>query len=323
MLKIILYMRSRYILSLLLLFFSLSVCTSSSAQDAFREYVEPDGWSIGINAGLSDLWGDVGTKSIIQHYTNGHYFDKVAVLAGMFGRYTIHPCLAVRLQANYGALYATDKWNYNLASKATTEGDDAYQRYARAQNVKDDVFEGTLLFELTIFRINPESKRANKRGQPYIAAGFTYFNFTPYSTVGDGGTWVKVRPLDLEGQGWGAGYPKQFKSWQPAIPLAIGYRWDLGQHLNFGIEYMYRYTFTDYLDGVSGKYVDPTLYAKHLSPGNAAIAPLVADKGYYAGLEQPNAAGNLRGNPSNKDSYSTVGFTLYYKINTSTRRWWR
>src|SRR5690606_1098727 len=28
-------------------------------------YVEPPGWSLGVNFGLTDLWGDVGTKTIV------------------------------------------------------------------------------------------------------------------------------------------------------------------------------------------------------------------------------------------------------------------
>ncbi len=316
-------MRPRYILSLLSVCCCLSFCNISFAQNAYREYIEQDGWSIGMNAGLSDLWGDVGTKSFITHYTNSKYFDKVASMGGLFGRYTIHPCLAVRLQANYGTLYATDKWNYDAATSVQLQGEDPYQRYARAQNAKVYMFEGSLLFELDLLRINPESKRAAKRGQPYLALGFAYFHFNTYSTVGDEGRWVAVRDLHLEGQGWGPDYPKQYRPWQPAIPIALGYRWDLGEHLNFGIEYMYRKTFTDYLDGVSGKYVDQKEYAMHLAPDDAVNAQYVSDKGYYLGLQQPNAKGNMRGNPSNKDAYSTLTLILYYKINTNTRKWFR
>ena len=315
-------MRSRSIRSLMVLCISMVIGHTAVAQDAHREYLDPDGWSIGTTVGLSDLWGDVGTKSFMTHYTNSKYFDKVAFIGGMIGRYNIHPCLAVRFTLNYGSLYATDKWNYDAAKVATSQGQDAYQRYARAQNVKDNVFEGTVLFELDPFRMNPESRRANKRGQLYLALGIGYMHFTPYSTVGDGGTWVKIHDLELEGQGWGGSYPKQFNLWQPIIPFGFGYRWDLGQHLNLGFEYLYRYTFTDYLDGVSGKYVGSAAYSAHLSEHDAALAANVADKGYYMGLSGPNAAGNMRGNPSNKDSYSTISIVFFYKVPLRTRKWW-
>lgn len=317
-------MQARFTHYLLALCMCMAVGYTSSAQDAHRLYVEPDGWAIGTNFGMSDLWGNVGTQSVVDHYTNSKYFDKVAFMGGIFGRYSVHPCLGIRLQANYGTLYATDKWNYDAVKGhgSPLEGSDYYQRYARAQNALDDVFEGTVLFELLPKRMNPESKGASKRGQPYIAAGFSYFHFVPYSTVGASSTWVKTYDLDLEGQGWGTTYPKQYSLWQPAIPLAIGYRWDMGQHLNLGIEYMFRYTFCKYLDGVSGKYVGPQAYAEHLSPGKAALAEEVADKGYYEGLEPQNGAGNLRGNPGYTDKYSTLSITFYYKVHTRNPKWW-
>lgn len=276
-----------------------------------------------MTVGMADLWGNVGTQSPLEHYTNSKYFDKVTFMGGMFGRYSIHPCLSVRMQLAYGTLYATDKWNYDLAKKATSEGQDAYQRYARAQDAKDDVFEGLGLFEFLPRRFNPESRKAEKRGQPYIGLGLGYFHFVPYSTVGTSSNWVKTYDLHLEGQGWGAGYPPNYSLWQMAVPIALGYRWDLGEHINLGIEWMLRYTFCKYLDGVSGKYVGAQAYAAHLTESNAALAELVADKGYYLGLEQPNAAGNARGNPGYDDKYSTISITFAYKVDTRTKRWWR
>jgi hypothetical protein len=306
------------------LLISIAICHTASAQDASRIYIEPTGWSIGTDVGMSDLWGDVGTKSFIDHYANSKYFNKVTAMGGMFGRYTVHPCFALRYMFNYGSLYATDKWNYDKAKVATDQGSDAFQRYARNQDAKAVIFENTLLMEFTPFRMNPESKKAHKRGQVYLAAGVAFFHFEPYSTVAGSQTWVKTYELDLEGQGFGAGYPPKYSLWQFGIPLAIGYRWDLGKHLNLGIEYMYRMTFTDYLDGVSGKYVSSAAFQEHLSPKNAILAEQVADKGQYAvpELEGPNIPGNARGNPGNKDAYSTITITFYYKVHNATRQWW-
>ncbi len=317
-----LYMQARFIRNLLVLCMSIAICYTASAQNAARDYVEPDGWSLGTNIGLSDMWGSVGTKSVIDHYTNSKYFDKVAFIGGIFGRYTIHPCLAVRFLVNYGSLYATDKWNYDKAKGSTNQGTDAYQRLARNQDARDFIFEPAALFELDPFRFNPESKSAMRRGQPYIAAGIAYFHYEPYSTAGNTGAWVKTYNLDLEGQGFGAGFPPKKSLWQPAIPLAIGYRWDIGQHLNLGIEYMYRMTFTKYLDGVSDKYISTSDYAAHLSPHDAALAESVADKEALTGLGQTNAAGNTRGGGKN-ESYSTISIVFYYKVATNNRRWWK
>ena len=287
-------------------------------------YIERKGWSIGSQFGMSDLWGDVGTKSPIDHYTNSKYFNKVTFMGGLMGRYTFHPCFAVRLEMNYGSLFATDQWNYDLA-KGTggigSGGSDAVQRYVRNQNAKDVMVEGMTLFEFTPGRVSPENEIAHKRNQPYIAAGIAIFHYTPYSTVGLSPHYVQTYNLDLEGQGWGSGYPPKQSLWQPAIPLAIGYRWDVGEHLNLGVEFMYRYTFTDYLDGVSGKYVSQAAYNAHLSPANAILADEVADKAQYATNPVTPSTG-VRGNSSNNDSYSTISFTIFYKINTKRKEWW-
>jgi hypothetical protein len=316
------YMQARFIRNLLVLCMSIAISHTTSAQNAARDYVEPDGWSLGTNLGMSDLWGSVGTKSVIDHYSNSKYFDKVAFMGGVFGRYTIHPCLSVRLMLNYGTLYATDKWNYDKGKNSADQSTDAYQRLARNQDAKDIIFEPGVLFELDPFRFNPESRGAMKRGQPYIALGITYFHYTPYSTAGNTGSWVKTYDLDLEGQGFGAGFPPKKPLWQLGIPLAIGYRWDIGQHLNLGIEYMYRLTFSKYLDGVSGTYISKADFAAHLSAHDATAAEVVADKEIYTGLGLPNAAGNTRGGGKN-ESYSTIGITFYYKIATNNRRWWK
>ncbi len=288
-----------------------------------RVFVEPDGWSIGTNFGMTDMWGDVGTKGPVDHYTNSKYFDKVAFMGGMFGRYSFHPCFAVRLMLNFGSLYATDAWNYDgVKGDNLLEGKDYVQRYLRAQTAKSIVIESSALLEYTPRRFNIKGK-AFKRRQPYIAAGLAIFHYTPYSTVGKSTTFVKTYDLALEGQGWGGSYPKLNSRWQPGIPLAIGYRWDLGDHLNLGIEYMYRMTFFDYLDGVSGKYVSAFEFNQNLGPNEAKMAIQVADKQIYSNNSLPNKPGTLRGNPGNNDAYSTFTITFSYKVPSRHRIWWQ
>jgi hypothetical protein len=306
----------------------LSICLvviasySSFAQDASRIYVEPTGWSIGTNFGMTDLWGDVGTNTFVDHYTNSKYTDKLAFMGGMFGRYTIHPCLAIRGALNYGTVFATDAWNFDKAVLSSSQGDDAYQRYARHQVAKSDIFESSLMFEFTPRRFNPESWRAHKKGQMYLGLGLGYFHFTPYSQSGLSTKWVATYDLHVEGQGFGAGYPPNYKQWQLCIPMTIGYRWDIGKHLNIGVEYCYRKTTTDYLDGVSGKVIDSKVYLKHLSASQASTASQIQDRGYLFGLQQPAQVGDLRGNASNKDAYSSINITFYYKVFVRTSEWW-
>ena len=316
-------MHARFSRILLVFCICIAISVATKAQNASRIYIQPDGWSIGTDIGTTDLWGDVGTKSVTAHYTNSKYTDKICFMGGMFGRYSVHPCIAVRMMLNYGVLYATDKWNYDAVKAAggsLTVGTDAVQRYLREQNAKDQVVEGSVVAEFTPFRMNPEKKSAGRRGQLFLGAGVGIFHFTPYSTVGASTTFVKTYDLHLEGQGWGGSYPPQYSLWQPCIPLVIGYRWDIGKHLNLGVEFMYRYTFTKYLDGVAGNYIDPPAFYTHLSPQQAALAESVADKEQYFNNQPPNQAGNLAGTLIN-DQYSSLTITFSYKIFAAQRFW--
>lgn len=315
-------MRARHIRNLFIFLLTSACTTASYAQDAWRVFLEPDGWSIGTNFGTTDLWGDVGTKTIIDHYVNSKYFDKMVFMGGMFGRYTIHPCLGVKFGLNYGTLYATDEWNYDKMLFATTQGQDAYQRYARQQKSKTNIIEGNLMLEFSPLRFNPEARRANRKGTLVVGVGLGYFHFTPMSTVGQGDKFINIYNLHVEGDGFGSGFPPSYSLWQFCVPMDIAWRWDLGKHINLGIEFMYRKTFTDYLDGVSGKYIDKNEYIKHMSAADATDAQLVADKAYYHNLAQPNVAGNIRGNSADKDGYSSISVTLYYKVLSKQPKWW-
>ena len=317
-------MNARIFCSLIVLCLCLVISPVAKAQDASREFIEPTGWSIGFSTGLSDLWGDVGTQSIVDHYTNPKYFDKVAFLGGIYGRYAFSPAFAVRLSANVGALFATDAWNKEAAKKAKFQGDDAFQRYTRNQTAKDQIFESTVMMEISMLRFNYESKSAHRRGQPVLLAGIGIFHYNPQSTVGNTPNWVNTYQLSLEGQGFqGYGtFPAKYSLWQPCIPLGFAYRWDVGRHLNIGMEYIWRMTLTDYLDGVSGKYISYTDFTNHLPGTQPITAYNTMDKSYFSGLSAPATPGSLRGNPSNNDSYSTFTISIFWKIQSANHGWW-
>jgi len=314
-------MRTKIIRNILTLCISALVTPAAvKAQTAMRLDV-PDSWSLGVTTGMSDLWGDVGTKSVIDHYNNSSYSSNIHLMGGIFTRYSVCPAFAIRLSANFGTLYATDAWNKSEAEKAPTQNSDAFQRYERNQDAKDYVWEGNLLFEFNPLRLNPESKISHRSGQPFIFAGIGVFHYTPYSSLD--GQWIKINDLHLEGDGWKfPGAPASINYTQLCIPLGIGYKFDIGPHLNLGLEYMYRLTFTDYLDGVSGKYIDPKYFSENLSPEQAAQATALANKTNLIVENSGVGPGDYRGNPSNKDSYSTISIIFYYKVKNHHIPWY-
>lgn len=326
-------MRKKLLRSIITLCLGLSGAALSTAQTnrlyRMPEYVEPPGWSVGTNFGMSDLWGDVGTKSPIDHYNNDKYWSSPKFMGGLYARYTAHPAVALRLGVNYGTLYASDNFNDTKAKKAASVEDDSYQRYLRNLNVKTNVWEGQFLFEINPRRFNVRSHGAGSHFQPYLLLGVSGFHFKTKGEITDqtngSDQWVPLDKLNLEGQGGTfEGAPKKYSQWQMNVPLGLGIRWDIGRQLGLGVEYMYRYCFTDYLDNVSANYVDPSYYKANLNNenGDAARATLLADKSFEKDQSIKHAAGEKRGNPAVKDGYSTISINFFYKIKTRKTPWW-
>jgi len=330
-------MRKTIIRSILTLVISTAAMHAANAQLGFsKEYVEPPGFSVGFNIGLLDLWGDVGTKSPIDHYANDEYWKKTHYMGGIFVRYSASPALAMRLGVNYGMLYANDNWNYTKVKKAESIEDDAYQRFLRNQKVRANTWEGSFVFEVSPRRFNYQSKGAMKRFQPYLLFGVAAYHFRPQAEYitksGANKGWVDLYDLHLEGDGFikkpgvpdGAfeKAPQSYQLWQLAVPLGLGVKWDIGRQLGLGIEYEYRYCFTDYLDNVSDKYIDPSYYNYYLSAQNAALATEMQDRSWLIDPNAHHTPGEQRGNPSVKDAYSTLSITFYYKIKNRKSPWW-
>ena len=319
-------MRKKLLRSLLVIGIS-ATTLSAIAQPAIpRNYVEHPGWSLGANFGLSDLWGDVGTQGLVDHYMNDRYYQKPHFMGGMFMRYSGHPSLALRFNLNYGTLYANDDWNINKAREAASIEDDAYQRYLRNQDARANVWEGTFMVEIMPLRFNSETRMAQRSMQPYIAIGAGGFHFRPQTSLIDPNTgrkkWVYTKDLRLEGEGIEGSGATQTSLWQVCVPMGIGLRWDVGNSMNIGVEWMYRMTTTDRLDNVSSYYVSPDYYDRYLSPEDAAIAKQVYDKSKFVEPGVTNAPGSVRGNKDILDGYSTFSFTIMYRLETNKIPWW-
>ena len=71
-----------------------------------------------------------------------------------------------------------------------------------------------------------------------------------------------------------------------------------------------RFTFTDYLDDVSGNYYDN----QTLSEYRGAVVARLADKS-----ETTHLAGTGRGNSTTKDFYSFAGLVITYKFGNTDR----
>ncbi len=260
---------------------------------------------------LGDLGGHqgVGTPFLKDYNMNATKLSWGIYLAA-------HPneLLGFRLSANFGSVEGDD--NY-----IKPHGGEEEARLARNLDFKSNITEGTFMVELyptVLFEDQPTELSGRLR--PYGVIGIGLFHFNPMGTYVNPGNlqseWVYLRPLHTEGEGFPE-YPdrKEYNLTQMNIPMGVGLKYYVSEKVNLSVELLYRKTFTDYLDDVSTKFVDPSLFYAHLAAGDAQIAAAMANKSPLQGI--PGSAynpGDKRGDPTQKDAYFTFGLKLGVRL---------
>jgi hypothetical protein len=100
---------------------------------------------------------------------------------------------------------------------------------------------------------------------------------------------------------------------QISIPWGGGLEWLPDEDVRVGVCAMFRKTFTDYLDDVSGKYAPKTLLLEKF--GSKSVALAYRGNLVPGGNTQYPEEGTPRGNPSNKDVYYFFGAYLKFRFN--------
>ncbi|HIA13207.1 MAG TPA: hypothetical protein EYN69_14245, partial [Flavobacteriales bacterium] len=85
------------------------------------------------------------------------------------------------------------------------------------------------------------------------------------------GKWEALQPLGTEGQGVILGL-KQYNRVQAQLSSGLGFYYTFKRKWRLGWELGTRWTFTDYLDDVSTRYVDPALLQDGTPTGDMAAA---------------------------------------------------
>ena len=152
--------------------------------------------------------------------------------------------------------------------------------------------------------------------QGYLFVGIGGFYYNPQAKYR--GNWVNLQPLGTEGQGL-AGGPKKYSRVSICIPYGIGGKYAINKEWAVGLELGIRKTFTDYIDDVSGVYYDNN--AIFLAKGETAAA--LADPsllnypeelGGNSTIFRQTAAGQQRGDQTDKDAYMFLNVTVSYKV---------
>jgi hypothetical protein len=258
-----------------------------------------------LNAQDSEVGLIIGTSGYSGDLTpNTNYLStgqRHAAL-GIFLRKDLNRFTAVRGTFTYGKL----------------SGDDAKSNIEGVQN-RNLSFQSNLLELSLVGEINPlGTNSTGRRLQPYLYGGIAVFHFKPEANYN--GQLVELQPLGTEGQGM-EGFDKPYKLTQISIPLGAGVKYQITERINIGVDVGVRKTFTDYLDDVSGTYVN----YNDLLAGNGQVA---AGLGNRSGELNPEGnipaivpTGTQRGNSLKDDWYFTAGVTVGYKFSTRTRNY--
>ena len=262
---------------------------------------------------------------------------------GNFG-YRFHQNFAVRGGLNWGRIKGDD-----FTSDPFGEASSA--RYARNLSFRNDITELNVGVEYYIFPAYT-GWRTRPRMNGYIFVGIAAYHHSPKGKVpqydyqanetttplGNGGEWVKLQPLGTEGQFLEGSSVEPYGEFQLSIPIAIGLRMSLPGPFDAGIEFGYRFLFTDYIDDVSGSYVDLDRFDDPLARimSDRSSEPIavwneetrastlnIGQRNYESGDSYmanidlgAGVDGSIRGNPDQKDMIFMTSLKLTYILGT-------
>jgi hypothetical protein len=250
----------------------------------------------GVNAQVNELGLTIGGTYYLGDLNPTRHFPRDTKLAGgIIFRHNITDRWALRLQGLYGTLQA-----YDSDSKDTLQ-------LIRDLHFRSRLFEASLLVEVNFFKYRSKDKDS-RRWTPFVFGGLCYFRANPQAQLDD--TWYDLQPLGTEGQGTTARPGSEtYKVDQIAVPFGAGLKFNLGK-VDVQLEWGMRRTGTDYIDDVSGTYVDNDLLAFE----NGPLAALLADPSGIDDIPGLTNTDRARGDSNTRDWYNYTGFTITYVI---------
>lgn len=237
---------------------------------------------VGGGPTISTYFGDLAPYNLKQS------FAQVKPGLGLYFSKRVLDPIYVELDFERSSVSADDK-------DQTSDG-----RKARNLSFKSPL---TSLSGLVGFRIGLlKNKKAGITG----GLGVTGFQFDPQAFID--GHWERLQPLRTEGQGLAGSTAKEYSLSQVAFSVQGGIFIRITEKFYFDIELTQYFTFTDYLDDVSGVYFDNDLLRQNVGD----LAARLADR--HTELLPPGSpnfpAGTPRGNPTKNDQFAYLKFGI-------------
>jgi hypothetical protein len=294
--------------------------------------------AIGISLNAFNYYGDLSPKP--KMVSTDLSLTKPAIGISFVHRFG--PRYQLVSSFTYGGIHGSDN-----ESADQNDPENGVYRYNRNLSFRNRLKELSVVAQVDWFK-NKATYISRVDWTPYVFTGVVAFMHNPQAQApatdlngnptGKEGEWVDLQPLGTEGQyadleKGDVNYRlKPYKKFQMAIPLGIGARFRLNQVMDFAVEWGFRYTFTDYLDDVSGNYVDLGVFgddalARAMSyRTNEVVAPtynyIGRDGQSYdvvRGYGHENKWNN-RGNKDDKDLYMLTTFRLTYIVGKTFHR---
>jgi len=256
---------------------------------------------IGLNLGAANYLGEVGgTSGEARGFLWDMRFDQTSFAAGGFFRYHFTHSIAARLNVNFARIEGAD----SLSAEPT--------RIGRNLSFRTDMIEVLLMGEYTFVAFNDLARRSKQRVdfKAHAFTGAGILMYYPHAKHND--EWFYLRPLQTEG------VENAYNEMTIAVPLGVGASFVFNNKLRVGMEFGYRFTFTDYLDDVSTDFAydsefpdedfelpfeESKIFANRSDEAFARGNPDLPSRGAYR-------RGSPRGNPDTNDGYLLAQFNV-------------
>jgi hypothetical protein len=288
--------------------------------------------SIGISLNALNYYGDLSPTP--KRVSTDLSLTRPAI--GISFTHRFGPRYQIVGSFTYGGIRGSD-----ASSADPNDERNGYYRYARNLSFRNRIKELSVVAQFDLFE-NQATYISRVKWTPYAYLGIAVFHHNPQAqvpktdllgnTFSNAGEWVNLQPLETEGE--------SYKLIQPAIPFGLGARFRLNEVMDFAVEFGFRYTFTDYLDDVSGYYLsvdDPSFGSSELAramsyrtneiagTGNVpapsiAVGPYTVVAGFGHTNADPDNRLNPRGNPNDRDIYMVTTFRLTYIMGKTFHR---
>jgi hypothetical protein len=284
---------------------------------------------LGLILGVSNYLGDIGgLQKTAQPFLYDMKLAKTKWATGLFFRTLVAKSKdKAGRRSNVYSQGVQSLWLRTNFQYLRIEGDDKLStnpgRMYRNLNFINDVYSLETVFDYYFYTSKKfGSSQLSWLFSPYLFSGIGVYYHNPKALYK--GSYIDLQPLKTEGVA--------YSNVGMSIPLGIGLQFifkptrSKATH-KLGIEFNWRYTFTDYLDDISSKWINPknqwsatSIALSNRTPelGDAVDPGFAKNYGWQDDGKGNNANMAPRGDPNDKDSYLTLNVTYTYSKGRTT-----